>query len=276
MAKTDYEMALAHKYRVESGGEIVPGVTSCIGIMDKPALKWSSAKIAAQTAVDHMDTMYEIASSYRDTLLKSKNPDNVELGLNGPDEDVYAHWCRGSFDRVWREKANRGTRVHDVAERWVKGETVEVPLSDQGFVDALESFFTTHKPKVLMSERVVVHLILEYGGRFDAIMEIDGKLYLIDFKTGNEYTLETAMQAAAYMNGALTVYDAEGTQTGIELLPELDGARIVYLREDGTFSLVDPFAHVSQADAMKAFTAALQLYRITNHINKGITKSKGE
>jgi len=273
---TDYEAAAKHRYRIVSGGSSVPGVTTCIGILDKPQLKWASAKIAAQTAVDNIDNLYEIASSYRDTLLKSKNPDNVALGAEGADEDVYAHWCRGSFDRVWREKADRGTRVHSVAESWVRGETVDVSETDKGFVDALEAFFKTYRPKVVMAERIVLHLTLGYGGRFDAIMEIDGKFYLIDFKTGNEYTLETALQAAGYMGAELATYDDSGALTGTQALPHLDGARIVYLHEDGTFRVVDPFALVSQADATLAFNTALELYRITNQLSKNIEKGKNE
>ena len=247
MPKSNYDDAVNHKYRVYADGPTVPGVTSVIGIIDKPALKWASAKIAAQTAVDNYHEM--------------------------TDRDEFIHRCRGEFDRVWREKAKRGNRVHSVAEEWAKGNTVEVPLSDQGFVDALESFYRDHAPSTVMAERVVAHSYPEYGGRFDAIMDIDGSRFLIDFKTGGHYPLDVAMQTSAYMAASLAVFDAEGSLSGFEPLPALDGARIIYLAEDGSYGLVDPFKDIPQEKAFKAFTHALDLFCSIREMEK-MTKEK--
>ena len=247
MPKSDYEEAVNHKYRTVTGGPKIPGVTSVIGIIDKPALKWASAKIAATTAVDLYPEMR--------------------------DRDEFIHLCRGEFDRVWREKAKRGNRVHSVAEEWARGNTVEVPLSDQGFVDALESFYRDHTPVTLMAERIVAHSYLGYGGRFDAIMEIDGSRFLIDFKTGGHYPIDVAMQTSAYMAASLAMFDAEGSLVGFERLPALDGARILYLAEDGSYDLVDPFEDISREKAFAAFCHALGLFCSIREMEK-MTKEK--
>ena len=47
---TDLDYAMRHKYRVEPGGAFVPGVTTIIGVVDKPGLKWAASQIAAETA----------------------------------------------------------------------------------------------------------------------------------------------------------------------------------------------------------------------------------
>ncbi len=247
MAKTDLENALNHKYRVYSDGEFVPGVTSVIGIIDKPALKWAAAKIAAQTAVENIHEMTDV--------------------------DEYVHRCRGEFDRLWREKAKRGNRVHDVAERWARGETVEVAHADQGFVDALAAFYSDHSPVTVLAERVIIHPLMRYGGRFDAIVEMDGGRFLIDYKTGGHYPVDVAMQASAYMRASLAHYDAAGNIGHFSKLPELDGARIIYLTENGTYEVVDPFETIALDDAFDAFTSALVLYRSIKTMEK-LTKGK--
>ncbi len=247
MAKTDLENALAHKYKVYSGGDFVPGVTSVIGIVDKPALKWTSAEIAARTAVENISEMRDL-------------------------ED-YVHHCRGEFERQWREKAKRGNRVHEVAEKWARGETAEVPLSDEGFIVALSAFYCDHSPVTVMAERVVIHSLMHYGGRFDAIVEMDGGRYLIDYKTGGKYPIDVAMQCAAYMKAMLANYDDEGKIGHFSRLPELDGARIIYLGEDGSYDVVDPFAVLTLDDAFSAFTHALMLYRSIKTMEK-LTKGK--
>lgn len=247
---TDYEAALKHKYRVEADGPYVPGVTTVINILDKPGLKWSASKIAAEAMYDRL----------------------TSGGSQGRDLDV--SFARGAFDRQWKAKAVRGNRVHEVAELWVKGETVDVLDEDAGYVDALENFYKACKPNILFSERVVLNRWREYGGRFDFIGELDGHgLVLGDFKTGGEYPYEVALQAAGYLDCQLAEYDEHGSLWGLEVLPpEIVGARTVYLREDGSFKVSNPFEVVSQEDATLAFQACLELYKINKKINALIKK----
>ncbi len=250
MVLTDYEAALKHKYRVEPGGKFVPGVTTVIGIIDKPQLMWAASKIAAETMFDQL-----------------KGVQTWEVNR----QELVNH-CRGEFQRQWRSKADRGTRIHDIAERWTKGETVDVLPEDNGFIDALELFHKHYRPNFLMTERVVVNRWMEYGGRFDAICELDGPedqgTFLIDYKSGGEYDYEVALQSAAYLACELATYHDDGTMGECEPLPKVDGARIIYLKEDGEIVVKDPFENVSQADAIVAFDASLKLYNIHKQISK--------
>jgi hypothetical protein len=265
--KSDLDHALNHKYRVEPGGEFVPGVTTVINIMDKPALKWSSSGIAARTAVENSRRKKVIVTQHREWL---KHRRKYELSED-TDDEVFIHYCRGQFDREWKAKADRGTRVHDIAERWTRGEEVEVEKGDEGFVDALENFHKTQRPNFLLAECVVANPQLKYGGRFDAIVELDGDefgTYLIDYKTGGHYPLPVAMQSVAYMNAKLVDWEMDGTLGSFSNLPKLDGARIVYLSQDGSFSVVDPFQTVDKDLAWEAFQSALNLYRVTQQIER--------
>lgn len=249
--QSDYANALNHKYRVESMGIFVPGVTTAIGILDKPGLKWAASKITAQTLGDWV-----------------KGLDS----LPWPDEiDVQVAQAYGEFDRVWREKANKGNRVHHIAECWTRRETVEVRQSDAGFVDALESFHHGYQPEFLYTESVVVNRSFTYGGRFDFIGRLNGPLahgvYLCDFKSGSKRPLEAALQASAYWMSALALYNDDGVLTGFADLPEMDGARTIYLREDGTFEVVDPFEHISREQAFEMFLACLNLFNLNKQLS---------
>jgi len=246
---TDYEAAAKHRYRIVSGGSSVPGVTTCIGILDKPGLAWAASKIAAET-------MY----------------DGLTCGLfDGYEREDLVMNVRGEFDRVWKEKAARGNRVHEIADRWTRGETVEVRDSDAGFVDALEMFHHGYQPKFLHTESIVLNKELGFGGRLDFIGELDGPeaqgVILADFKSGSERPLETALQASGYWNSLLASYDESGALTGLQDLPKLDGARTIYLREDGSFKVVDPFEHISLDQAWEMFQACLTLFKVNKQLN---------
>lgn len=277
---TDFDYALKHKYRVESGGDFVPGVTTAIGIIDKPALVWSAAEIAARCATENSRRKKSIVKKHREWLASSRGKSATtkrkhELAQFGSDDDVFVHWARGEHDRVWRAKAERGTRVHDVAERWARGEEVDVLDEDNGFVDALESFHFQYRPRFIMAERIVLNRQLGYGGRFDAIAELSGNgiegRFMLDWKTGGQYPMNVAMQFAGYLEGDLATFDEAGNLRAAhewEVLPELDGALTVYLREDGTVRVSQAFERIDHAAAFRAFRSALELHKATTEISR--------
>jgi hypothetical protein len=282
---SDLSDALKHKYRVTPGGEIVPGVTSVINILDKPALKWASSQIAAHAATTNTRRKKAIVAKHREWLARPRGKSEsaqkkYTLANMGTDDEVYIHWARGEFDRQWRAKADRGTRVHDVAERWTKGESVKVLPEDNGFVDALEVFHKEYRPKFSLVECIVINQEFKYGGRFDAICELNGPgaegFYLIDYKTGGSYPYEVALQAQAYWDCKLATWNDDGSLGTPTPLPEVHGARTVYLREDGTLAVTDPFAKVSQADARMAFRTCLTLFNINKAIDKELDKGESD
>ena len=283
---TDFEYALKHKYRLEPGGPFVPGVTTVIDVLDKPALKWSASGIAAKEAIGNTRRKVTIVKNHRVKLLAKRGKGESirtahELAEHGTANEVYAHWCRAQFDVQWRAKAQRGTRVHDVAERLTRGESVEVVPSDRGYVDAWSRFYDEYQPTFHYSENIIgghssYGRSLPYGGRFDLIAELHGPgadgLFLGDYKTGGEYLESVALQSIGYMRGELIQYDAKGSITGFNPLPELDGARVIYLREDGTVAVKDPFEKIDEGDAWRAFSACNTLYATMKTINESLGK----
>lgn len=270
---SDLSNALKHKYSVTPGGPFVPGVTTVINVIDKPALKWSASEIAASAVLNNTRRKKAIVAKHREWLLKGRpNEKKQTLARMGTDDEVFVHWARGEFDRQWRAKAATGTRIHDVAERWTKGESVKVLPEDNGYVDALEAFHRAYKPKFLLVECVVLNRSLKYGGRFDGIGELDGPdaegVFNLDYKTGGEYEDSVAMQHIGYMACELPIYDEKGALVGFNALPELNGARTIYLRPDGTVKMSDPFAKIPEAVAWEGFESCLRVYKAIESIKE--------
>jgi hypothetical protein len=287
MALTDHDYAMTHRYRLEHEGPFVPGVTTVINMIDKPGLKWSASGIAAQAAIENTRRKASIVKAYREKLLAKRGKGESirlqhELAMNGTANEVYAHWCRGQFDVQWREKANRGTRVHDIAERLTRGESVDVRGDDIGFVTAWQRFYEEYQPTFHFIECIVGGHAegSPYGGRFDFIAELHGPdadgLYLNDYKTGKEYADTNALQAIGYKKAEFIHYDALGSISGLTPLPVLQGCRTIYLHEDGTIAAKDPFERIDEDDAWRAFSACNTLYATMNIINDAVGKDSDE
>ena len=98
--------------------------------------------------------------------------------------------------------ANIGSMTHSRIEKILKGTYSEEQLVlDMNFIP-IQSFrkwweiVQKYNPKVLYSEEKFV--CQYYGGTLDAVIEIGGKIYLIDFKTSNHVGYKYFLQLAAY------------------------------------------------------------------------------
>lgn len=132
-----------------------------------------------------------------------------------------------------KEKAaSIGDYVHKFAEEYCKDKNPKkahdrmiselgVPESDMleninhgctGFT----KWITDNKVEILESEQIAYSLEHDYVGKFDAILKIDGKVYLTDYKTSNGVYNEHYYQISAYTKA---VEEERGK--------EFDGALIV-------------------------------------------------
>lgn len=165
-----------------------------------------------------------------------------------------------NYRTVWKEKADRGTRVHCHLESFLKGEDIDQQEDEAGYVDALEQFIVDVDPLVISQEEIVLSN-LGYGGRFDLLAEIDGEVALIDLKTGKEYAVEHTLQLSAYRYAdGLATYDEDGNLTELRPMPEIDWCGCLYVREDGTYNLE---RYPADDDAFAIFCALLKSYQWT-------------
>lgn len=201
-----------HSYTID--GKKVDGVTTLIkGGLPSPALMYWSARTVAEYVADNCDSV----RGYMDTMQR----DQLVQHLKGVPWSVR--------DRA----AVNGTAVHDLAEKLVAGEEVDVPEHLSGFVDACVQMLDDWQLKPVLVESVVGSRHWRYAGTLDLVADApDGKRWLLDWKTGASGVWpETILQLAAYRYADVYL-DAEGNEQPMSALNITDvGA--VHLREDG-------------------------------------------
>lgn len=175
-----YGQALAFdevKHAYTWGGAFVPGVTSILQVIGKPALiPW-----AAGMASDHF--LYAVKSGRSDYAMIHKESKN-------------AHRKKAS------DAADIGKNVHSYAECYFKKLPVPALETDQAKrgVEAFHKWTDSHNIKVIASERRVFSQKFYYAGTCDFVAEIDGVLGVGDIKTSSGIYPEMRLQTAAYQH----------------------------------------------------------------------------
>jgi hypothetical protein len=142
-----------------------------------------------------------------------------------------------------KRAGQRGTTVHDIADALLTG---RVPLIVEGtpgaeYRPALVDFIETFQPELIYSEVPIFNRTLHgcgYAGTLDAIVRIEGKLYLLDWKSRAPETEHTAYggeaaQVAAYANAEYYIIGGPDGNPVRILPPQLDGGLIVSVKETG-------------------------------------------
>lgn len=176
----------SHSYLLD--GYRAPGVTSVIGLLDKPALVGWAAKTTAAFAVENWDTLAKLPITDRLTRLEK-----ARFGQN-------------------RTAIIRGHRLHAMGEALAKGETVDVPAEHRDAVEAYARFLDDWQLETVATEIPCAHGEYRYAGTLDLIAESPklGRV-LLDLKTGKGVYSETALQLAAYRNADLWLEKIEVT-----------------------------------------------------------------
>jgi len=75
-----------------------------------------------------------------------------------------------------------------IADPWLYEADKQIAFERNNLVDAMREFaewWDEHNIEVVYTQRIIMSLKYEFAGRFDMILRIDGKLYLVDIKTNN-------------------------------------------------------------------------------------------
>lgn len=104
-----------------------------------------------------------------------------------------------SYTKTLNEAADYGTAAHSAIECILKGEPIP-PSSPTVIIDSFNLWWNTvtsnNQVEILGQEQ---QLVCEYfGGTYDLLLKINGKVYLVDFKTSNHVTYKYYLQLAAY------------------------------------------------------------------------------
>lgn len=212
--------ASSHSYTLD--GHRVPGVTTIIGILDKPALVGWAAKETAAYADEHWAELSSLRSADRiERLTKARFATN-------------------------RRAIVRGNRVHALGERLFHGEQIEegeITPELRPWVEGYAKFLDEWEMEFIATEMPVANTEYRYAGTADAFAWSPrlGNV-LLDNKTGKGVYSETALQLGAYRYCDLGLQAVEktgprgGKKTAWEEaeVPNVDHTLVAHIREDGT------------------------------------------
>ncbi len=106
---------------------------------------------------------------------------------------------------ITESSALEGTLVHEVVEKFMVGETPEIPEAIAPSVRGYLDFVAANKIHVEPSfvEKRIFHPIHRYAGTIDTLATIDGKFGVLDIKTSQAIYRDYNLQTSAYVEALL-------------------------------------------------------------------------
>jgi hypothetical protein len=223
-----------HSYLVD--GLYAPGVTSINdAALAKGGLVPWAAKACANEVLNRWDELAELTPSERFEIVRS-----------APERDR-------------DEAARRGTEVHDLAQKLLVGQEVEVPDELKGHVDSYLAFDREWGVHEVLVETPVASRSPLYAGTLDMIADLaDKRRWLVDLKTTRSGVFaENAFQLAAYRYAQFYV-DTAGSE---QPLPQVEATGVVWIRADG-YDLVPVEAGPRE---FRLFQMAIEIARVIDN-----------
>lgn len=203
-----------HRYWLD--GEPVSGATTLMGNgIPKPALMpWASKLIA-----EWVDA----------------NPLEIERLRRSEDRYELINTLKGLPNAKRDTAALRGTEIHDMGERYLAGDAVDIPVEHEAEVMGLVDFIDGMKIVPMIVEKSLANRTHWYAGRVDFIGTSpylnDGEPVLIDWKTSNNVYGDTALQCAAYAKAEFWVED--DAPDAEKPLPDIAATYVAHITAQG-------------------------------------------
>jgi hypothetical protein len=198
-----------HRYKLD--GEWVPGVTTILGVLNKPALpKWAATSVAEYVA-DNREAVEHLYTAGRGPMVAALKE---------------MPW------QTARDAAGRGTRLHDIAEQIINGAEVDVTDELVPVVENAIRFMEDWDITPILVEAPVASRQHKYAGKLDLLASYTHPLTraagtgIFDWKSGKRIYSEACFQLNAYGH-------ADGYGDNLDPLPQVDAAFGVHIRADG-------------------------------------------
>lgn len=180
--------SIRHQYTWND--KVIPGSTTVLSILNKPALMYWSANCAA----DYWK-------------------DNVKPGVALDELQIDAIYTRSKKAHTQKktDSATLGSFVHHFVEQYIRGENPELPINPEmrGSCERFLNWVKEHNVKFLLSEQLVFSKSKLFAGTTDFICEIDAKLWIGDLKTSSGVWDEMLMQVSSYLNARHEEFNSE-------------------------------------------------------------------
>lgn len=225
------------KHLYTLGGKPITGVTTIIGIINKPWLVPWSAKMVVEWIREHATKKF--SEEFQTTM--------YTLSDQQLDEAKFSHQRK-------KEKAGDiGTKVHKWIEDFINAKINKTtpPEIQPEFYHITRNFVQwsiDNKVKFIASEKRLYSKTYWYAGTMDFVCEIDGKIWIGDIKTGSGIAPEAFFQMAAYQNALQEM----------EEYPEIEGNVVLNCKKDGNFEVQRSYGFKQN---FESFLACLKIYR---------------
>lgn len=202
----------SHRYKLD--GAWVPGVTTIIGVLDKPAIpKWAAEQVARHVAENP-------------AAIEAMRPLGVEAMVKALKETPWS-----ARDRA----ADRGTRFHQHAAAILMGAEEDVPEDQVPLVESALRFAEQWKVEPILVETAVGSREHRYAGTVDLVADVtgpDGARHraILDWKSGKRIYTSACWQLNAY--GMAEFYGLDGDERPMAALG-IETAYGIHIRADG-------------------------------------------
>lgn len=176
-------------------GKRVPGVTTIIGVLNKPAIaKWAASQVAEYVA-DHREAIEHLYEAGRGPMVGALK------------------------ETPWQKRddaAERGSKLHDYAERLLRDETVDVPDDLAPVVEQALRFLAEWRIEPVLIEQAVASRVHRYAGTLDLVADYTNPVTgergraIFDWKSGRRIYASCAFQLTAY--GHAEFYGLDGDE----------------------------------------------------------------
>lgn len=158
---------------------------------------------------------------------------------------AYAHVPRDKL----RKAQETGTLVHEAIEKYLKGSFFPLPSKEAGYFSSFLKWHSAFELKPLVIEERFYNDDLHLTGRVDLLAELNGKITLIDFKTGSWAHPEIWKLQGTFYKHLITEF-------------EIKDFLFVQLNRDGSFPL--PYDLTYDPNDWEVCLAALKAYGYFN------------
>lgn len=238
-----------HRYKLDD--KPVTGVTTIIGATDpKTALMDWYGRMVAEYVHDN-------------PLEVERLREQPPVLYRGKERPALVEALRKVPYTIKDEAAERGTAIHDLGQRYLEGEELQIPTEHETPTLGLIELVDQLELEPLVLEHSMASREHWYSGRVDFIGTSPylngGEPVLIDWKTSNGVYPTVAMQAAAYARAEFHVTDEE---PNVELeVPEITATYVAHIHH--SYTELRPLA-TSPEEIDKHFSVflkALQLWK---------------
>ena len=152
--------------------------------------------------------------------------------------------------------ADRGTRVHESIESFIKGFGHSTYEDIQGYIKSFNDFWEKENMdhyKDMTQEKRFYCDNLEITGQVDLIVNKHNSIFIYDWKTSSRPQKSWVLQAAAYKY----LYEVENES-------KVSFVNFVHLKKDGTKAKVIEYGFNDLWDGFETFKKCLELYKYFN------------